>query len=166
MLDRLLMPVEFTLRVADERDHSFMTALFRSVKPHLLMIDLPMQQRELLVDHQYQLQQNTYKMQWPCAVTFIVQYRGESIGKVVLHEELDLLHIIDIALTPAHRGQGYGTAMLTAFSNMADQHTIRLRLSVERNNCGAKKWYLALGFEVVEEGEFYLAMKREPSLVS
>lgn len=166
MLDRLLLPVEFTLRIADESDRGFMIALFRSVRPHLFMIDLLEQHLELLVNHQYQLQQNTYKMQWPCAVTFIVQYRGESIGKVVLHEEKDLLHIIDIALIPDQRGKGYGTAMLKSFSNMADQHAMLLRLSVERDNCRAKKLYLALGFEVFEAGEFYLAMKREPSLTS
>jgi len=166
MLDRLSLPVEFTLRIADEHDLGFMAALFRSVRPHLLMIDLPVQHLELLVNHQYQLQQLTYKTHWPGAVTFIVQYRGESIGKVVVHEEKNLLHIVDIVLTSEQRGKGYGTALLKAFSKMADQHAILLKLSVERDNLRAKNLYLAMGFEVFEEGDFYLAMKREAFAIS
>lgn len=55
---------------------------------------------------------------------------------------------ISMALLPAYRGQGIGTALLTALVDQASNHYPALSLSVDPQN-GAMRLYERLGFRVV-----------------
>lgn len=154
----LVLPVGLDLRVAEASDEAFMEELFGSAHEYLYTMNVPEQYIAAIVKQQYQLQKNSYKNQWPNASTLIIRWCGQSIGRIIVYEEQDLLHFIDCAFVPEKRGKGYGTAILRTAQNVAKKHQILLKLSVERHNLRARKLYLSLGFKVVEEKESHEIM--------
>lgn len=162
----LVLPVGLDLRVADASDEAFMEELFGSAHEYLYTMSVPEQYIAAIVKQQYQLQKNSYQHQWPNASTFIIRWCGQSIGRMILHEEHGLLHFIDCAFVPEKRGKGYGTAILRTAQDVAKKHQVLLKLSVERHNLRAKKLYLSLGFEVVEERESHEIMTWKAPVVA
>lgn len=154
------------LSVAEAADEAFMEELFRSTHDHLYAMDVPAQYINALVKQQYQLQKNAYQNQWPDATSFIIRSCEHAIGKIVIHEEQSLLHFIDCAFVPEERGKGYGTAILRSAQAVAEKHQIALKLSVERHNLRAKKLYLSIGFDVVEETASHEIMTWSPPMAT
>jgi ribosomal protein S18 acetylase RimI-like enzyme len=163
MLNDIPLCGELNLRKAKQRDRAFMQQLFNSTREHLRLLPLPGPQIEALFEQQYRLQQAHYANQWPNAHTLIVQQSGKAIGKIMLDENETALHIIDIALEPAMRGKGYGTAVLRTVQAAAQKRGLPVRLSVDRQNRQAKKLYLALGFEVTGTSDTHESMSWSPA---
>lgn len=158
MLDELSFPGEFNLRPIESQDQPFVKQLFRSVRPHLALPGLPTDVVEALITQQYQLQQNHYATQWPTASSFIILLANGAIGKIVLNEGKQSLHIIDLALMPEHRGKGVGTALLRTIQAVADKNGASVGLSVDKQNSLAKKLYLSLGFRVRDTSDTHESM--------
>lgn len=146
MLKGLCHAEGLELRSAHPQDHALLEALFRSARDYLYRLPLPREHVELLISQQYQLQQASYAQQWPAARTFVVERMGVAIGKLMLDEGDSTVHIIDLVLDPAMRGQGYGTTLVRAVQSAAGER--RVGLSVDRQNAAAKKLYARLGFRV------------------
>lgn len=65
-------------------------------------------------------------------------------------------HILSIAVDPPHRGQGIGSALMAGILNRLRAKGAKgVRLEVRKSNLGAQKFYLKLGFRVMEEIPFY-----------
>lgn len=163
MLNDISLCGELNLRKAKKRDHAFMQQLFNSTREHLRLLPLPGLPIETLFEQQYQLQQTYYAGQWPNARTLIIQQSDRAIGKIMLDENKTTLHIIDIALEPAMRGKGYGTAILHALQTAAEKRGLSIRLSVDRQNLPAKKLYYRLGFQVTGVSGTHESMSWSPS---
>ncbi|WP_346838997.1 N-acetyltransferase [Microbulbifer sp. SAOS-129_SWC] len=148
MLSALALPSELDLRPATGSDQKFRQRLFASTRQHLQQLPLPDTQIELLLEQQYRLQQVHYAQQWPAAQTQVILQSGREIGAVTVDEGACGLHIIDIALEPPARGQGYGTSVLRALQASAEKEGLTISLSVDRQNLKAQKLYRALGFRV------------------
>ncbi|HEX7027722.1 MAG TPA: GNAT family N-acetyltransferase [Gammaproteobacteria bacterium] len=164
MLNGISIHDGLKLRKAKQRDRAFMQQLFNSTREHLRLLPLTGPQIEALFAQQYQLQQTYYAGQWPDASTLIIQLGSNAIGKIIIDENQTALHIIDIALEPAMRGKGYGTALLRAIQAAAQKRGLPVRLSVDRQNRQAKKLYLALGFQVTGTSDTHESMSWSPSL--
>jgi ribosomal protein S18 acetylase RimI-like enzyme len=134
------------LRPAQAADGAFMEELFRSAREYFYAMPISRQHIDLLVVQQYQLQQASYARQWPAARTMIIERSGQAIGKIMLDESATVVHIIDFVLEPGMRGKGYGTAILQTVQAAAGKR--RMKLSVDRQNLRAKKFYLGFGFQV------------------
>jgi RimJ/RimL family protein N-acetyltransferase len=156
------LPDAFELRPARDKDRPFMEELFRSTREFLYRMPLPRPQIDILVNQQYRLQQDTYAGRFPNADTLIIELSGRPIGKITLDERKTALHIVDLALTPAMRGKGYGTRILRAIQAEARQRRIPVELSVDRQNLPAKRLYLGLGFQVTGASETHESMAWSP----
>lgn len=161
----LILPVGLDLRVAEASDDAFMEELFGSAHDYLFTMNVPEQYIAAIVKQQYQLQKSSYQSQWPDASTFIIRWCGQPIGKIIIHEEQGLLHFIDCAFVPEKRGKGYGTIILRTAQTVAKKHQLILKLSVERHNLRAKKLYLAVGFETIDETASHEIMTWKPPAV-
>jgi RimJ/RimL family protein N-acetyltransferase len=150
------------LRSAQAVDGAYMEELFRSARGYLYAMPMPRQHIDLLVAQQYQLQQAAYARQWPAAQTMIIERLGQAIGKIVLDESTTVVHIIDFVLESGMRGKGYGTAIVQTVQATAGKR--RLRLSVDRQNLPAKKFYLGLGFQVDAISDTHESMIWWPSI--
>jgi len=77
---------------------------------------------------------------------FIIEKQQQPVGKATIDFSDNLVHLIDIALIPQARGQGFGKAILQSFQHCAAQIAAPMLLSVELHNNIAKQLYQSLGF--------------------
>lgn len=143
---------DLSLRKVDSRDAYFQQQLFRSCRPHLAQIPMPVEFVDALVQQQYNLQRNAYGQHFPEYLYFLILLHQEPIGSLKLHEDNHAarLHLLDIGFLPEHRSRGHGSALLRAMQTVVAKQGWALCLSVDRQNWRARKLYSALGFQVVE----------------
>ncbi|HEY0891902.1 MAG TPA: GNAT family N-acetyltransferase [Cellvibrio sp.] len=150
MLNDISLPLGLHLHKMQPQDQAFAEALFFSTREFFYQMPLPKAQVDLLIKQQFILQQASYGTSFPLAETFIIHLFAEPIGKLILNNTPDSLHVIDIAFMPAMRNRGYGSGILRALKRLADQAGRPVRLAVDQQNTRAKKLYLKLGFALSE----------------
>jgi GNAT superfamily N-acetyltransferase len=91
--------------------------------------------------------------QHPTTVIFLAYQAGKAIGIAVCFRGFStfaarpLINIHDLAVLPAHRGQGAGRRLLEAVERKArDTDCCKLTLEVQENNHKARQVYEASGF--------------------
>lgn len=146
----LTLPVGFTLRLATADDERFLRTLFCSARPELALLPLPPTQLELLLGQQYELQQKGYFSQFPGANTWIIETYSGPVGKITLQKSAHAVRLIDFIVAPDWRRRGVGSAILNALKQDVAARAGELRLSVDRQNTGAKRLYAKHGFVVSE----------------
>jgi len=150
------------LRPAHADDEAFLFDLFCGAREAEFAV-LPQTQRETLLRLQYQAQSRDYAARLPRSQHFIIEYGGNSAGRLLLNLDADELRVVDIAVVPQLRGHGIASAVLKSLIAEAQGAGIALRLSVWHDN-PALALYRRLGFYVREESATYLEMEwRSPS---
>lgn len=152
-----------TLRPALEQDMAFLRDLYhQSRAAELAAVPWPDATRRAFLDSQFELQHRHYIGQYTDAAFLIVEHTGRPLGRLYLHDDGDALHIIDILLLSAERGQGIGTALLAHVQQLARQHACTaVQLSVLRDNAAALRLYQRLGFASVGSDTLRLVMRQE-----
>ncbi len=150
MFNEISLPFGLHLRELQPQDQTFVESLFFSTREYFYQMPMAKSQVDLLIRQQFILQQASYVKAFPAAKTLVIQLFSESVGKLMLNNSSDSLHIIDIAFMPSARGRGYGTAILRSLKNRANQLGLPVRLAVDQQNSRAKKLYLSLGFTLIE----------------
>lgn len=143
----------FTLRPATPEDVPFLRTLFRSTREALLAaMPCDEAQRDMLCEMQFRAQALGYRAAYPQAEDLVVcNAQGEAVGRLMRATSGGALVLVDIALTPASRGRGIGTALIRALQYEAASRAIPLMLSVETSN-PASALYRRMGFRA-EEGD-------------
>jgi GNAT superfamily N-acetyltransferase len=150
----------FSLRLETEDDIPFLKVLYASTREEeLAPVPWPPEQKAAFLAAQFNIQRTHYRNAMPNAQRSIIAHAGAPVGRIYLSWRSGRLGLVDISLTPAHRGQGLGTAILRALLSQADSVGEPIGLYVERFN-RALPLYLRLGFVVVADGEVYLEMER------
>lgn len=164
MLLEALRPHGLSTRPAEAVDRDFQRALFLSARPHLQSLPLPEAALAQLLDQQYDFQQADYQRRFAGASRLIVQKRGAPIGALTVHDNGADLHIVDIVITPAVRGQGYGAALLRWVQGSAAVLGRRVTLSVDAANLAAQRLYERLGFRAghIDEVQLDMAWRAPP----
>jgi len=92
-------------------------------------------------------------VQHPTTVIFLAYQAGKAIGIAVCFRGFStfaarpLINVHDLAVLPAHRGQGAGRRLLEEVERKArNMGCCKLTLEVQENNRRARKVYEALGF--------------------
>lgn len=150
MFSEISLPFGLHLREVQSQDQIFVESLFFSTREYFYQMPMARSQVDLLIKQQFILQQASYAKAFPSAQTLIIQLFVEPVGKIILNNSPDSLHIIDIAFIHSARGKGYGTAILRSLKNLANQLGLPVRLEVDQQNSRAKKLYLSLGFTLIE----------------
>ena len=141
-------PPAITRRAETEADAAFLLTLFRESRAPLEQLpglDPPL--RDQLRRQQFAGQAMTYRALFPTARFDIVSHAGTPIGRIVVDTAEDATTLVDIALLPAWRGRGIGTALIREILSDADRP---VRLAVRHGNSDAARLYTALGFVAVE----------------
>jgi ribosomal protein S18 acetylase RimI-like enzyme len=141
--------MDYHLRLATPADDAVQLAIYASTRTEeLALAGWPPAQREAFVLQQHVAQQHHYRSYYPQSGCHLIIVDGDAVaGRLWLDERADRLHILDIALLPAWRRQGLGTACLQALGVAAS--TRPLSIQVEIHN-PARRLYERLGF--VAEG--------------
>ena len=91
---------------------------------------------------------------------------GQVVGFCSFWRVLDELHINNLAVTPASRGAGAGTALLQAvLRDGGRMGARRATLEVRRSNDAARRLYERLGFTVAGVRRAYYTSPVEDALV-
>lgn len=140
-----------TLRARGEGDEAFLRDVYVAYRwAELEATGWPEGQRLAFLHEQHRLQDHQYRAHYEGMGWGIIEVAGVRAGRLYLLLRGDELRIVDIALTPEHRGHGIGGALLTAIQRHASTVGAALvSIHVEANN-PALRLYERLGFRHIE----------------
>lgn len=116
--------------------------------------------KQAFLASQFQAQHAHYQRYYPDADWLVVSCDGNDIGRLYLERWPTQHRIIDIALLPAHRGRGFGEALLRDLMDEAAAAGRAVSIHVEKNN-PAMRLYRRLGFATEEDKGVYDLMRWE-----
>ncbi len=144
------MAAGISLRPATASDGPFLELLYRSARPDLQLIDGEPDLIETVIEQQYRIQEQGAGEGFPNAMHYIVEKTQHNIGALVVDFGSNEVRVVYVAFIPTARGFGYGKTVLTGVQQAAASTQCPVSVVVWRNNPGAKRVYLELGFKVEE----------------
>lgn len=137
------------LRPATDGDHEDLLAVYAGTRAdELVLTGWTEAQCRAFVAMQFDAQWRHYTQHHPrsqCQL-IVADPGGDCLGRLWVDRDAHRLHVLDLALLPAARGQGIGTALLRGLMAEARQRGVALTISVEIHN-PARRLYARLGFQ-------------------
>jgi ribosomal protein S18 acetylase RimI-like enzyme len=148
-----------SLRPITPQDVPFLAGVYASTRAEELAVTgWSDEEKAVFCRRQFDAQSAHYRENYPGASLQVIERDGVSIGRLyVAHWEREI-RIMDIALSPEHRGTGIGTKLLRDLQEEARSAGKSLTIHVERFN-PALRLYQRLGFQQVEDKGVYLLMQ-------
>lgn len=138
-----------------DADLPFIEALYISTRlEEVAITGWPEAQQLAFLSAQQHAQHSHYRIHYARMEWLIVERAGVAIGRLYLDEWADQFRIVDISLTPEHRGQGLGAAIMADILELGAARRKRVSIHVEKNN-PARHLYDRLGFRFVEDKGVY-----------
>jgi ribosomal protein S18 acetylase RimI-like enzyme len=139
------IPQPIALRPEQPGDEPFLFDLYASTRQEELDAwGWPTAARQAFLALQFRASQTRHQ-EYPDAAFHIITAGGQSAGRLILHRTPGVWHLVDIALLPAFRNAGVGTALLQGICADAEAAGLPLRLNVLLEN-RARRLYARLGF--------------------
>jgi ribosomal protein S18 acetylase RimI-like enzyme len=130
-----------------------------------LPTEWPDAQKDAFLRFQFRAQDTHYRTRYPRARYDVIVRDGEDIGRMYVEHTSYRVHILDIALLPAHRNQGIGRALVQAVLDDAARSGKLVSLHVELHN-PARALYQRMGFRVAGTTGVYQLMHWIPPALS
>ena len=149
-----------TLRPESSADQAFLRRLIvETVTLELGAEAWPEPMRSHLIGIQYTARLHSRRVEYPGAVSHIVQADGADAGWAVVHTTQDEVRLVDIMVLPELRGKGIGAAAIAQICATAADRPVRLEVNLM--NSGARRLYERFGFRVTGQDDVqYLMEKR------
>jgi ribosomal protein S18 acetylase RimI-like enzyme len=152
------------LRPETEADVPFLFQLFASTRwdEMATLTEWSEAQKIAFLEHQFTAQRQHYLVHYANSAFDVLEERGTPVGRLYVDRQERTLLIVDIALLPAWRGRGIGTALIEALFAEARQVGKEVSISVEKYN-PAQRLYRRLGFREYAEDDVYWFMYWSPA---
>jgi len=147
-----------TLRVAHAGDESFLQAVYASTRPEMALLPWSPEEGRTFLDFQSSAQEQHYRNSHSTLQRQVIEQNGRLVGRLYRAETAAEHRVLDIAVLPDFRGQGWGTYLLQVEIERARVAGVPLRLHVEQSN-PARRLYERLGFVLEADQGIYLALK-------
>lgn len=155
--------MKLTLRPISDEDIPHLYDIYASTRAEELALvpDWGEADKMAFLTQQFTAQHQYYQKVYQGADFQVIEYDNQPVGRLYIQWNFksDEIRIIDIALLPAYRGKGIGTAILNTIFQKAAAASKCVTIHVEYNN-PAMRLYERLGFRKI--GEFnsvYYLMK-------
>jgi GNAT superfamily N-acetyltransferase len=149
MIDTPRGPI--VLRPEWPEDGPFLLHLFAANRSGILRLaGLPDQMVEHLIQVQHQSQTRTYRTLFPRAQYWIIELADLPIGRLIEHDEQEVIYFTDIAILPAHQAQGLGSVLIGTLMRDWAARGRDARAKAPIDNVPSLKLFRRLGF--VETG--------------
>jgi ribosomal protein S18 acetylase RimI-like enzyme len=146
-------------RPIEVEDGPFLYQVYaRSRDEELARVPWTTEQKEAFLRQQFEAQHQYYQQHFGSAEYLVIERAGEKIGRLYVDRREGEIRVIDIALLPAWRGQGIGSALLQRLLEEAEQTGRMVTLHVENFN-PARRLYERMGFRYVSETGVYHLME-------
>lgn len=137
----------FELRPERPEDGAFLFKLFRDHNVRILRFaQVSEAEVENLVAMQFKSQTKTYKSLYPETAFSIVACDGENVGRIVEHDEGDVIYVADIIFRPELQGRGLGSALIGALQPQWAARGRGGRAMVMSGNIPSLKMWSKAGF--------------------
>lgn len=150
-------------RPIDDGDLPFLKSLYASTRSREMdAMGWPSTLREAFLASQFELQHRHYQTAFPEARFLLLTRGGEPIGRLYWQAGARRARLIEITLSPAERGAGRGSGLLSLLAAYADARGLAIDLHVDRDS-PARRWYARFGFEEAtpsDTSDFHVAMTR------
>jgi ribosomal protein S18 acetylase RimI-like enzyme len=157
------LPAGMSIRSALSSDRGFIENLYRDSRDDLRLIEAESDYVDSLIEMQFRAQRAGYGEQFPDAMYYIVEYQGESVGRMTLSMGQNEVRVVDLAFIRAARGKGFGKGVLQALQMTADKVRVPLTLTVALHNIAAANLYISMGFRAESITETHALMVWYPS---
>jgi GNAT superfamily N-acetyltransferase len=153
----------FRLRQETDDDTPFLIQLYASTREaELVPVPWPPVMKQAFLADQFRAQRHHYRTYIDGCRFEIIEHNGQPIGRLYLDRRQTCVHVVDIALMPAWRGQGIGTAIFEALQAWARAGDIGVGIFVEKFS-PALRLYRRLGFTGVADQDIVLEMEWWPA---
>lgn len=144
-------------------DLPFLAGLYASTRTgELVQVPWSAAQKAMFLQSQFEAQHAHYQAHYPTAQWWVICRDGTAVGRLYLDHWPHEHRLIDLALLPAQRGRGYGTAVLRDLIAAAARAGKPLSIHVEADN-PAMLLYRRLGFrDAGDHGPYVLMMLAPP----
>lgn len=151
------------LRAATGDDIALLCDVYASTRlDELAVTNWPDAAKLAFLEQQFAAQHRHYQEHYDGAEWLVIEQGGVAVGRLYLVEWASEHRIVDIALLPAARGGGVGSALLADLAGLSARTGKPLTIHVERNN-PARHLYLRHGFVPAGEAGVYDLMRRAVS---
>lgn len=145
-------------RPIGDGDMAFLAGLYASTRlEELAQTGWPEVAKRDFLNQQFRAQHQHYMRHYAGAQWLIVESDAVAVGRLYFVHWPKEIRIIDIALMPAARNKGFGSALLQDLIDEAISAGKSVSIHVERMN-PALSLYARLGFQQVEDKGVYLLM--------
>ncbi|MCC6536128.1 MAG: GNAT family N-acetyltransferase [Bryobacterales bacterium] len=153
-------PAAPQLRPETADDEAFLLHLYGTTRAwELAQVPWDEAQKAAFVQSQFELQRTHYRRYYAGASFDIVVAGGERAGRLYVLRQPHDIRIIDLAVLPEWRGQGLGSALLSALAGEGRQSRRPVSLHVETHN-PARRLYERHGFVLQDEKGPYVLLVR------
>jgi ribosomal protein S18 acetylase RimI-like enzyme len=154
---------ELGLRPAGPADAEVLYRIYASTREEELAVvpwDAPT--KEAFLRMQFTAQHTEYHARYPDASYDLILVGERVAGRLYVHRGETVLHVLDIALLPEHRGKGTGTRLFTELLAEARAAAKCVEIYVEKFN-RARHLYDRLGFRQIADQGAYLLLEWKPA---
>lgn len=146
------------VRPITSADLPLLAAIYASTRAEeLRLTNWTPEQRTTFLQQQFAAQHQHYLTAYPAANFGLILLDTTPIGRLYLNRGTTEYRIIDIALLPPYRRQGWGRTLLRQIQAEAAQVKLPVTIHVERFN-PALRLYQRLGFQLREDKGVYLLL--------
>ena len=146
------------LRPITAADEGFLSDVYASTRAEeLAPAPWPEEKKRAFLREQFDLQHRYYQQHYAGSRFEVIERDGEPIGRLYVARWPQEIRIVDIAVLPAHRNAGIGSALLRELMDECSAAGKRLTIHVERMN-PAMRLYERLGFTEVADRGVYAMM--------
>ena len=157
------MSAAYSLRPAVAGDRALLFSVYASTRAEeLAVVPWTGAEKDAFLRQQFEAQDAHYRQHHAGAAFLVIEADGVPAGRLYVARWPREIRIIDIALLPAHRRRGLGTAILDDLLAEATATGKLVSIHVERNN-RALRLYERLGFHTAADRGVYLLLERGPA---
>ena len=157
-----LIPSGIDFKAMSDDDMAFLSELYRTTRwEEVQQAPWDDAQRTAFLEQQFTAQHTHYLSHYPHAEKLLIMKNDEPIGRIYVDRDEVSICLIDVALLPAYKHRGIGTALLKELLTEAQQQQKKVVIHVENFN-PAYAWYVKHGFQQVEDKGVYQYMEWYP----
>lgn len=151
-----------SFRPISDEDSEFLFQVYSSTREEeLAQVPWSVAEKQHFLRMQFNAQHQHYQTHYPGAQFCVILQNGVAIGRLYLWKTQNEHRIVDIALLPPYRGQGFGTQIISDILKEAAHAQKTVRIHVEFNN-PAKRLYERFGFKPIGGTGIYILMEWLP----
>ncbi|MGJ8656447.1 MAG: GNAT family N-acetyltransferase [Akkermansiaceae bacterium] len=151
------------LRPQTDNDQTYLFNLFTETHTKKLQLNtLPADIIETLLKQQFRAQTTGYLSTFPDAQFLMIEQNNQAIGRLVISENRDTTHIIDIAISEENQGQAIGSNLIKSIIKKASTNQKSVTLDVDEFT-GPVALYKKLGFKAININAGSITMQHSAS---